>query len=168
MKVRKFVNDPAVLKEAGLQFVQSSNDRKTVYRATVVSLALGGISKKELSACCGESIGTINNWIKTADEKGFDALTPTSPPGRNSRLTEEQLSMLYKAVSSSAEDYGFRVWDGKSVSAYIEQQFNVSLGVRQCQNILKHKLNLSLIRPQTFPSKGKANEEERATFKKKS
>ena len=74
MKVRKFVNDKDSLRAAGIQFIQSSRDVKSGYRAAIVNLALGGIPKKELSLSCGESVGTINNWIKRADIYGFDSL----------------------------------------------------------------------------------------------
>ena len=170
MKVRKFVNDKDSLRAAGIKFIQSSKDIKIGYRAAIVNMALGGISKKELSLCSGESIGTINNWIKRADIYGFESLALSSPPGRKSRLTDEQYSVIREAVLAPPEQYGFNVWDGKAVSAFIEREFNVSLGVRQCQNILKKKLGLSLIRPQTLPSKGKENQEElikeRELFKK--
>lgn len=171
MKVRKFVNDKDSLRAAGIQFIQSSRDVKSGYRAAIVNLALGGIPKKELSLSCGESVGTINNWIKRADIYGFESLALSSPPGRKSRLTDEQYSVIREAVLAPPEEYGFNVWDGKAVSAFIEREFNVSLGVRQCQNILKKKLGLSLIRPQTLPSKGNENQEdlmkERELFKKK-
>ena len=150
MKVRKFVNDKDSLRAAGIKFIQSSKDKKIGYRAAIVNMALGGISKKELSLSCGESVGTINNWIKRADIYGFESLALSSPPGRKSRLTDEQYSVIREAVLAPPEQYGFNVWDGKAVSAFIEREFNVSLGVRQCQNILKKKLGLSLIRPQTL------------------
>ena len=74
MKVRKFVNDKDSLRAAGIKFIQSSKDIKIGYRAAIVNMALGGISKKELSLSSGESVGTINNWIKRADIYGFESL----------------------------------------------------------------------------------------------
>ena len=63
--------------------------------------------------------------------------------------------------------YGHNVWDGPSLSAYIEETYAVKLCVRQCQRLL-HSLGFSLVRPQTFPSKGEDNEAERTEYKKSS
>ena len=46
MKVRKFVNDKDSLRAAGIKFIQSSKDKKIGYRAAIVNMALGGISKR--------------------------------------------------------------------------------------------------------------------------
>ena len=61
--------------------------------------------------------------------------------------------------------YGYNVWDGPSLSAYIKKTYAVKLSVRQCQRLF-HTLGFSLVRPQTFPSKGEHNEAERKEYKK--
>ena len=43
--------------------------------------------------------------------------------------------------------------------------YEVELSVRQCQRLLR-SLGFSLVRPQTFPSKGEENEQERTEYKK--
>ena len=60
---------------------------------------------------------------------------------------------------------GYKTWDGNSLSDYINKTFNVELSVRQCQRLF-HELGYSLIRPQSYPSKGFEDTEERQLFKK--
>ena len=167
MNVRKFITNLDSLQKAGLDFVKHDNDQKAVYQATMVNMYLNGNSTKAISESSGVSPSTINLWVKIADEKGFDALRNSSPPGRPSQLNEQQLEEVRIAVLSPPESFNYHVWEGKTVSDFIFKRFNVKLGVRQCQNILRNKLNLSLIRPQTLPAKGKDNTEEREEFKKK-
>ena len=69
------------------------------------------------------------------------------------------------ALQSNPDDYGFKIWNGSSLSEYIKNIFNISLGVRSCQKLF-HELGFSRIRPQTFPSKGYEETEERKEFKK--
>ncbi len=70
-------------------------------------------------------------------------------------------------VTSDPNDFGYTVWDGPSLSDYIASQYDISLCVRQCQRLL-HELGFSLIRPQTFPSKGNEENPLRDEFKKTS
>ena len=63
------------------------------------------------------------------------------------------------------DKYGYRVWDGVSLSAYIKKTYDVDLCVRHCQRLF-HTLGFSLVRPRTFPNKGELNEVERAVYKK--
>ena len=155
MKVRSYKNDIEKLKEAGSSFVRQSAETKMIYRATIVNMYLNGISTKALSEACGESPATINLWVKLADE----ALKLSAPPGRPRRLSERQLDAVRDAMLSPPETHNYALWDGKSVADYINKQFNVSLSTRQCQRLIKEKLNLSLTRPKDQPSKGKSKSE---------
>lgn len=46
-----------------------------------------------------------------------------------------------------------------------KEGYVIDLSVRQCQRLF-HELGFSRIRPQTYPSLGESNEEERKAFKK--
>ena len=105
--------------------------------------------------------------VKTVDEKGFDALRTKKQTGRPAKLSSESIASI-KAVldDDDPKKYGYNVWDGPSLSAYILKEYGVSLCVRQCQRLF-HNLGFSLVRPQTFPSKNKEGlKEEREAFKK--
>ena len=51
------------------------------------------------------------------------------------------------------------------MSDYIKSQYHIDLCIRQCQRLF-HELGFSQIRPQTYPSLGEPNEEEREAYKK--
>ena len=108
---------------------------------------------KDCGICCLESIIKYYNGFIPLEQLRLDTKT-----GHNG-------TTAYNLIKT-AKKYGFNVWDGPSLSAYIVKTYSVKLCVRQCQRIF-HKLGFSLVRPQTFPNKGEKNEEERNEYKKK-
>jgi transposase len=56
------------------------------------------------------------------------------------------------------------IWDGKTLSAYIQSEFGISLGIRQCQRLFRD-LDFRLRKPRSLIAR--ANEEEQKVFKKK-
>lgn len=166
MPKRKYKSDPAALLAEGQLIVKSGDDAKFQHRVEMVNLVLAGLTPSFLAEHVADSKNAITLWVKTADEHGFDALRDRKQPGRPTKLTAEQIEEIREVVAEDdPKSRGFRVWDGPSVSAYIGREYGVSLGVRQCQRLLR-SLGFSLVRPQTFPGKGKPNEEAREAYKK--
>ena len=166
MPARQYKTDPAQLLAEGQLIVQSTTDTKFQHKVEMVNLVLSGLTPSYLSTYCGDSKSTITRWVKIADEQGFDALKVKKQTGRKPKLTGEQNEEIRAIIEEDdPKKYGYNVWDGPSLSAYIEKIYTVKLSVRQCQRLL-HSLGFSLVRPQTFPSKGEQNKQERKEYKK--
>ena len=166
MPARKYKTDPAQLLEKGQQIVESTSDAKYRHKVEMVNLVLGGLTPSYLSTYCGDSKRTITLWVKIADEQGFEALKPKKPTGRPPRLTNEQKAEICAILEEdNPKKYGQNVWDGPSLSSFIEKTYAIKLCVRQCQRLF-HSLGFSLVRPQRFPSKGEQNEQDRTEYKK--
>ena len=166
MNTRKFRTDKESLIKEGKRIVSTDDDTKFVYKVTLVNLMLGGLKASALSEFCKETARTLTSWVKAVDENGFEALRVKKQPGRPSRLSKAQKEEIYVALTKDPQLYGYNLWDGPTLSDYISTQYRISLGPRQCERLF-HELGFSLIRPQTFPSKGKENAPERDEFKKK-
>jgi len=168
MMIREYINKPQDLLAEGKELLQTSDDSVFAYRITMVNLLLAGNgpTTAELSELSGVPVRTLTDWVKKADETHFEALRPKSRPGKAPRLTEEQYAQIKETLTHEPEKFGYQVWDGKSLSDYIQKTYSVTLGVRQCQRIF-HKLGFSRIRPQIFPALGEEDSEEREAFKKK-
>ena len=96
---------------------------------------------------------TIQSWVKTFNEEGIQAIVPNTPPGRPSRLLEDQKEKLKKDILTHPRQLGYEFsnWEGKNVSEHIKNKFGVLLKVRQCQYLL-HELGFTLQRPRyKFP-----------------
>lgn len=166
MPVREYVTDPAKLLAEGQMLVSSSEDSRFQHKVECVNLVLGGMMPSELSKYVAESKNTITMWVKTADECGFEALHTKKQTGRPPKLSSLQLDEIEAALKEDDPvKYGYRVWDGPSLSSYIKEKHGVALSVRQCQRLF-HSFNLSLLRPQTYPSLDEDNAEARDEFKK--
>lgn len=86
--------------------------------------------------------------------------------GRPSRLESRHIDKIEKVLRGTPEDVGLCgvIWDGKTLSAYIQSEFGITLGTRQCQRLFR-TLDFRLRKPRSLIAR--ANEEEQKAFKKK-
>ncbi len=166
MPKRKYVSNIETLKSQAEKIIKTSKDPIYKHRVEVVNSVLHGMFPSEVSKIFHKSISTITSWVKKADEHGFESIIPGTHTGRPRKLQPDELEELKSILINKPENYGFRVWDGPSMSELIKQKYNKSISIRQCQRIF-HELGFSLIRPRTMPTKGENNEEEREEHKKK-
>lgn len=164
MNNRKFKSDKTALIAEGKHIASSSDDAKFLRKVTIVNLMLGGMKAKALAEACGKTDRTLSSWIKAVDEHGVESLRAIKQPGRAYKLSDAQKEEIKVVAASDPTDYGYNVWDAPTLSNYIESKYNISYGVRQSQRLL-HALDFSLIRPQTFPSKGDEASPEREELK---
>lgn len=167
MPKRKYKTCPKALLEQGRTIVKSNNDARYIHRVEMVNLVLAGMVPSEVSKYCRESTNTITGWVKIVDEQGFEALRIKKYPGRAPKLNAQQFEEIKQTIlEDRPEDHGYHVWDGPCLSDYIKKKYEITYTVRHCQRLL-HSLGFSLVRPQTYPSKGEENEVAREDFKKK-
>ena len=167
MNNRKYHTDPRKLLEQGKAIMLSSDESKYHFKVFAVNMVLSGTSASDVGRSAGVSKVTVTNWVKTVDEQGFESLRVKKQPGRPSKLSTEQLQEIDAALSKEASVFGYKVWDGPTLSGFILDKYGVTLSVRQCQRLF-HQLGYSLIRPRSFPSKGYEDTEARKAFKKNS
>lgn len=156
-------------KDALILSIQSAlnetEEAKFYHRLDLVLLAVSGMPVKEIAALYNESPTTISYWTKKVVEQGVDSLKSDAHTGRTPRLTPEQLKQLDIDLQKLPSNFGYEVnlWDGLVLSRHLEENYSVSLKVRQCQRILR-KLGYTLQRPQTKPYG--SNPEVQEAFKK--
>ena len=165
MNSRKYKTNPEILLNQGKEILSSNDESRFHFRVFAVNLVLSGFSASEIAKMAGVSKVAVTSWVKAVDENGFDALRAKGRSGRPSKLTEEQLQEIDSVLQSDPNAYGYKLWNGPSLSTYINSTYKVSLSVRQCQRLF-HGLGYSPIRPQPYPSKGNEDTEERNEFKK--
>lgn len=165
MNSRRYHTDPRILLAQGQAIMSSSDESKYLFRVFAVNMVLAGTPASKVGAFSGFTKAAVTGWVKTVDEQGFEALRLRQRPGRPPKLTSEQLKEIDQALQSDPKSYGFKIWDGPSLSAYIKLRYGIDMGVRQCQRYF-HSLGYSRIRPQPYPGKGYEDTEERQAFKK--
>ena len=166
MNNRKYHTNPDELLSQGKTIMTSSEESKYLFKVFAVNMVLSGTSAAQVGVSAGVTRATVSSWVKTADEKGFEALHTKERSGRPSKLSSVQLAEIDIVLQSNPEEYGFKIWDGPTLSEYIKSTYGIEISVRSCQRIF-HQLNFSRIRPQPYPSKDYEDTDERNAFKKK-
>lgn len=149
-------------------YFKKKEESAFIHRLHTILLKLE--NKNHTSASLGKILGhsnkTISTWINKLNENSdLEALRTKPKTGRKPKLNKIQLSEIKEVLQKDPEESGVvaNIWDGKSLSFYIEQKYAIILGVRQCQRLFK-TLGFSLKRARPVVSKGDPAKKE--AFKK--
>lgn len=156
------LSDPAII--LGLQDeIRRSNESRYDHRLHALLLIARGLSCPDVARHFGESRTAVWGWVKRFNEKGLGGLIDGDRTGRPVRLNEAQMEDVNQALRQPPPDGG--VWDGKTLSTYIEKKHRIRLGVRQCQRLFG-KLGFRFRKPRPMLAHG--NPDLQKTFKKNS
>jgi transposase len=165
---RLVINDKEGIKAKIQSYFSGNEEAKFIHRLHGILL----FAEKEDESCdsigalFGNSPRTVSNWINRLNETGdIESLRSKKQSGRPPRLSENQRQELKAVLQEPPEKHGIsiNIWDGKSLSAYIERRYNIVMKTRTCQRLF-HQLGFSLKRAR--PVVARANEERKAESKK--
>jgi transposase len=154
------IKDKTGIKERIQSYFTGNEEARFIHRLHGILL----FSEKEGESC--DSIGalfdnsprTVSKWIKRINATGdIESLRSKKQPGRPPRLSEGQRQELKLVIQEAPEKHGItsNIWDGKSLSAYIEKQYGIHMKTRTCQRLF-HQLGFKLKRAR--PVVARANE----------
>ena len=146
--------------------IRRSDESRYDHRLHGVLLVAHGISCREAAGVLGDAPRTVENWIHRFEKDGLAGLTEGERPGRPCRLSPAQIADVEIALRQTPADSGVKgggVWDGKTLSRYLEQKFGVELKARQCQRLFR-QLGFRLRKPR--PLIAQADPQAQATHKK--
>ena len=103
MPSRKYVTPIEQLQAKAREIIKANNDSRFLHRVECVNFVLNGMTPSALSEMVHESKNTITSWVKTADEKGFDALRIKEYPGRPKKLQDDALAEIEDNQEKRAE-----------------------------------------------------------------
>jgi transposase len=138
MKRSTIPNTQKVIKELQEE-IRRSKDARYTHRLHAVLLVAQGMSSSEVAQLLGDGVRTVQLWVHQFTDEGLSGLKNKPRPGRPPKLSEEQLSEIGNALRSPPEECGMSgyLWDGKTLSAFILKEYDVQLGVRQCQRLFR-------------------------------
>ena len=147
-------------------YLRNSDEAKFVHRLHGILLLLSDEKNNcaNVAALFGNSPRSMANWVHSINECGsIDVLRDKDKPGRAPRLGEEQMGHLRDILQEHPTKVGVsaNIWDGKSLSHYIELKYSTTLKVRQCQRLFR-KLGFSLKRARPMVAKGDPEKMEQA------
>ena len=148
--------------------IRRSQETRFDHRLHAALLVAQGVTCTEAAALLGDAPRRwIHYWIHRFESEGFAGLADADRSGRPKKLSEQQLDEIGKALRESPRKTGLttNIWDGKTLSIFIRQQYAVDLGVRQCQRLFR-QLGFRLRKPR--PIIAKADIEQQKKHKKNS
>lgn len=119
--------------------IRRSEESRYDHRLHGVLLVALGVSCPQVARLLGDSRRTVEYWVHGFEARGLAGLREGERPGRPSRLNPPQLKLVRAALRLPPQHFGLEghLWDGKLLSAHVEQEFGVRLGVRQCQRLFR-------------------------------
>jgi transposase len=132
------INDPDIV--LGLQDeIRRSEESRYDHRLHGVLLVAQGLTCPEVARLLGDAPRSVQYWLKRFEQDGLAGLSEQERSGRPSTLNEKQLAVIDRALRQAPVAHGLsgNLWDGKTLSAFIEQRYGISLGVRQCQRLFR-------------------------------
>jgi transposase len=133
----------------GLQDEIRRNDASRYdHRLHGVLLVAQGMTCPRVAQLLGDSHHTVVNWVQRFESEGLAGLAEGQRPGRPSRLDENQLAKVATALRTDPEKFGLNthLWDGPTLSRFLDQELGVQLKVRQCQRLFR-QLGFRLRKP---------------------
>src|SRR5262245_37876575 len=128
--------------------IRRSEESRYDHRLHGLLLVAQGMSCREVGHLLGDAPRTVEYWVHRFDEEGLAGLVDAARSGRPRRLNSQQLDEVAQALRRSPEEAGLegQIWDGKTLAAWVEQRYGISLGVRQCQRLFR-QLGFRLRKP---------------------
>jgi transposase len=164
--MKKLIIEDAESIILGLQDeIRRSAEARYDHRLHGLLLVAQGMSGHEVAQLLGDSPRTVAYWVSRFEEEGLAGLVDAERSGRPRRLTESQIQIIDAALRQQPVDFGLsgNLWDGKTLAAFVQRQWGITLGVRQCQRLFR-QLGFRLRKPR--PLIASADPEQQGRVKK--
>ena len=119
--------------------LREETDGKAIKRLVAAREYLAGRSPAQISAKFGWPEQTIYSWLDRFESDPLDdALYDESPPGRPSRLSEDEFETVAQAVSQSPELAGFTAseWSTPLLQEYLREEFGYEFSQRHVRRLV--------------------------------
>jgi transposase len=145
--------------------IRRSEESRYDHRLHGVLLVAQGMTCPEVSRLLGDAPRSVEYWVRRFEARGLAGLSEGQRSGRPGRLSEAQLQEVDQALRRTPRDLGLAgtLWDGKTLSTWLQQHFQISLAVRQCQRLFRQR-GFRLRKPR--PQIAHADAERQKTHKK--
>jgi len=135
--------------------IRRSEESRYDHRLHGVLLVAQGMSCREVAGLLGDAPRSVENWVHRFEKSGLTGLREGEHSGRPQRLSTDQVAKINVVLRKTPRDVGLsqNLWDGQALSAWIAREYDVSLGVRQCQRLFR-RLEFRLRKPRPMIGKG--------------
>jgi transposase len=114
-------------------------DANQARRLLAIAAVLDGLDREEASRIGGMDRQTLRDWVHRFNAHGPDGLINVKPPGRRSRLSDEQKEQLCELVEAGPDPQrdGVARWRCVDLRRVLGQRFGVDLSEVRLGQVLK-------------------------------
>ncbi|MHA4807356.1 helix-turn-helix domain-containing protein [Flavitalea flava] len=141
---RLFIKKPEEIKQQILEYLHSSEELKFAHKLHGILLLLENETTNcsEVSRIFGNTPQTLTGWVHKLNQGeggNIEALRGKVKPGRNTRLSKDQIQNIKYVLKKKPTRYGIDspTWDGKTLATYLTKKYGVHLKIRMCQRWLQ-------------------------------
>lgn len=109
-------------------------------RTVAINMHQQGHKPKAIAKALDVSVRTVYQWIARYRKDGPQALLSRKPPGRKSRLSQQQNEQLVLMLQKTPEENGFvgrYLWTQQLIADLIEREFSIKYHHDRIGRILK-------------------------------
>lgn len=119
--------------------VKRSSGSRYEHRLHALLLMVSGFTATQVAAVFGEDPRTVRRWISAFENHGLPGLRDPSRPGRPPSLDAQQQAALRHDLDAPPTAVGLSgdTWNGRLLASHLTKSFDTTLGVRQCQRLLR-------------------------------
>ncbi len=119
--------------------IQRSDEARFLHRLHCVVLAGAGCSCYQIAQWFGNDPRSVERWVHAFNRNGTQGLWQAHAGGRPQRLDGAASARLRAELAQSPRTAGYARarWNGPLVAQHLLKAYDVSLGIRQCQRVLK-------------------------------
>ena len=142
MSINDSINEKEII-ELKNELKKHQKEYKLYQRIQAVLMVKSGETRKQAAEYIGVHRNTVGIWVNNYDEEGLDGLkVDYSNCEAESRLTNEQLAILFEILTDPNEHYTIR--DARNI---IKDKFGVEYSIKQVWVITRKKLGLNYRKP---------------------
>lgn len=116
-----------------------ATDANQARRLLAIAAILDGMDREEAARVGGMDRQTLRDWVHRFNAQGPDGLINIKPPGRRSRLSDEQKRKLYELVEAGPDPQkdGVSRWRCVDLKRVLGEHFGVDLSEVRLGSILR-------------------------------
>jgi len=129
MKPLTIADSPTIV--LGLQDeIRRSEESRYDHRLHGVLLVAQGMTCPDVAHLLGDAPRSVEYWVNRFESDGLAGLSERERAGRPRRLDDRQRAAVDRVLRRSPQAAGLsgNLWDGKTLSTWIEQSYGITMG----------------------------------------
>lgn len=133
------LSNPETVRALLANTIQGSDEFRFLHRLHCVALAGAGCSCYQIARWFGNDPRSVERWVHAFKRNGAQGLRQSHAGGRPRRLDAVTGARLSADLARSPRSAGYEKarWNGPLVAHHVLARYGISLGIRQCQRLVK-------------------------------